>query len=196
VIGSWLPVTLGDTVRRAESEKAECLVLGDAADLQQAGDAPRALASYARFLPGRPKTPLTDAARSRIGVLCGQPEVGKLATDSESKDFGREEVTRTVGGPTAVLTLYNDSTEPLRIVFSGPARSRRSPPAQPVQSGLNLAASAATKPPPNASSSPQANTTSPSTTPTVQELPAPSPTGPYNPARNTSGCFTIVERPR
>lgn len=80
VITSWKLVALGDTVRRAESEKAECLVFQAAADRQQAGDSPGALTSYVRFLPGRAKSPLTEAARGRVGELFGQPEAGKLAT--------------------------------------------------------------------------------------------------------------------
>ncbi|HEU5106954.1 MAG TPA: hypothetical protein VFT95_00115, partial [Micromonosporaceae bacterium] len=80
VINGWRLVTLGDTVRRAESEKAECLVFREAADRQQAGNGPGALAAYAQFVPGRPQSPLTDAARKRVTELFAGPDLAKLAT--------------------------------------------------------------------------------------------------------------------
>lgn len=80
VITSWRIVALGGTVRRAESEKAECLVFNEAASRQQAGNAPGALAAYATFVPGRPASPLVDAARTRVGELFKQPEPATLAT--------------------------------------------------------------------------------------------------------------------
>src|SRR6185436_9709250 len=80
VINGWRLVTLGGTVRRAESEKAECLVFREAADRQQAGDKPAALTAYTRFVPGRPASPRTDAARKRVGELFGGPDLAALAT--------------------------------------------------------------------------------------------------------------------
>jgi hypothetical protein len=80
VITAWRIVKLGDTVARAESEKAECVVFHEAVKRQQAGNTPGALTSYATFIPGRPPSPLVDAARSRIGELFKQPEPAKLAT--------------------------------------------------------------------------------------------------------------------
>ena len=80
VINAWRIVKLGNTVGRAESEKAECVVFHEAVKRQQAGNGSGALAGYATFIPGRPRSPLTDAARTRIGELFKQPELAKLAT--------------------------------------------------------------------------------------------------------------------
>jgi hypothetical protein len=93
VINSWKPIQFGDAVTRSEAEKAECQIFQEAAKLQDVGHLPGALTGYAQFLPGRPKSPLTEAARTRIADLFGQPEPGKLATTEscESLRVLREE---------------------------------------------------------------------------------------------------------
>lgn len=80
VINAWRILPLGSPVARAQSEKAECLAFQEAASHQQAGNAPGALAAYATFIPGRPPSPLVDAARSRTGDLLKQPDIVRLAT--------------------------------------------------------------------------------------------------------------------
>jgi hypothetical protein len=79
-INSWRLLTLGDTVNRASSELAECRAFQEGVDRQTSGNGPAALASYARFLPGRPQSPLADAARERVASLFKQPDVNALAS--------------------------------------------------------------------------------------------------------------------
>lgn len=79
-INGWRLVTLGSTVSRAETEKAECLPFRDAADQERAGHGSDALVSYVRFLSGRPESPLTEAGRNRITGLLGRSDLAALAT--------------------------------------------------------------------------------------------------------------------
>jgi hypothetical protein len=79
-ISGWRLVTLGDTVTRAETEKAECLPFRDAADQERAGNGSGAVVSYVRFLSGRPESPLTQAAQNRITGLLGRSDLAALAT--------------------------------------------------------------------------------------------------------------------
>ncbi|HEU5475276.1 MAG TPA: hypothetical protein VFV67_31925 [Actinophytocola sp.] len=78
VINGYRIVTIGDTVRLAESEKAECQAFRVAADKQQAGDRPGALVSYVKFVPDRPTSPLTEAARTRVTELLEAPGIATL----------------------------------------------------------------------------------------------------------------------
>jgi hypothetical protein len=80
VITAWRLIKLGDTVSRAESEKAECLRFQEAVKRQDAGDPPGALTSYATFIPDRPPSPLVEAARSRGADLFKQVSPDKLAS--------------------------------------------------------------------------------------------------------------------
>ncbi|HEV2781237.1 MAG TPA: hypothetical protein VGX25_17790 [Actinophytocola sp.] len=80
VITGWRLVTIGDTLTRAESEKAECQAFQVAVDRQHTGNPSGALAAYAAFLPDRPPSPLTDAARNRIAELFKLPDLARLAS--------------------------------------------------------------------------------------------------------------------
>jgi hypothetical protein len=79
-INGWRLVTLGNTVSRAETEKAECLPFRDAADLEHSGNGSGAIVGYVRFFSGRPESPLTEAARNRITGMLGRPDLAALAT--------------------------------------------------------------------------------------------------------------------
>ncbi len=86
VINGWRLVTLGSTVSRAQTEKAECQPFRDAADRQRTGNLSGAIAGYVHFLNGRPHSPLTDLARHRITDMFDKFEPAKLAT-AESCDM-------------------------------------------------------------------------------------------------------------
>ncbi|HEU5475274.1 MAG TPA: hypothetical protein VFV67_31915 [Actinophytocola sp.] len=81
VINAYRIVTVGDTVERAERERAECKAFEVAAVWQRAGNKPRALASYVQFVHGRPAGPLTDAARARVTDLLEEPDLAEVATE-------------------------------------------------------------------------------------------------------------------
>ncbi|HEU5471265.1 MAG TPA: hypothetical protein VFV67_11475 [Actinophytocola sp.] len=80
VIGGWRVVTLGGTVRRAETEKAECQAYQAGVDKWADGDGPGALIAYVRFVPGRPASPLTEAARKRIAEIFDRADFTTFAT--------------------------------------------------------------------------------------------------------------------
>jgi hypothetical protein len=80
VINGWRLVTLGSTVSRAQTEKAECQPFREAADRQRAGNLSGAIAGYMHFLNGRPQSPLTDVARRRVIDMFDKSEPAKLAT--------------------------------------------------------------------------------------------------------------------
>jgi hypothetical protein len=75
-----------------------------------------AIADAQEFLTKYPGHRFTATVLATFASLINK----HVRADGEAQDFGREEVSGTVGGATAVLRLYNDSTEPLRIAFSGP----------------------------------------------------------------------------